>query len=404
MICYKAFSKSVWFVLCFSLCVYFVPSNALAAEYPIEKDGAGYDELIGYGRSINGTIYVPLRLLFEVAEAEVNWEAANSTITINRCDGIVITLQVGKKQAKIVSADEERQVTMPTAPRMLGDTVYVPLRFAAENLLCSLEWDNAAKKVLLQKQFVVLRDETNSKRYIVDFAGGKLYEQMANGEINYLGQSADITNFCKAEVGNGWDKTWFAPVVVNIKDGCLLIDVCMDTVDSQMWTFWRLLISPDGTNNRSFVCKISSTRGNLYNFYYDGTSIWWPEKEQVLQLDSKTGETLASYTYQQLLADLPIAQNYGFAFADGQYMLLTYQKPETYYSNFPILVNLQTGELRDVFSELIPSEEQAKFCYDGASPSSSLRFVRSENGMLYFNYQTWSNMKMQERELSFQYR
>lgn len=404
MICYKAFSKFIWCVLFFCLCICSMPNNVLAVEYPIEKDGAGYDELIGYGRSINGTIYVPLRLLFEVAEAEVNWEAANSTITINRCDGVVITLQVGNKQAKIVDADNEQQVTMPAMVQMQGDTVYVPLRFAAENLLCNLEWDNAAKKVLLKKQFVVLRDEANSKRYVIDFAGGKLYERMANGETICLGQSTDITSFYKKEVGSGWDKTWFAPVVVNINEGCLLVDVCMDTVDSQMWTFWRFLISPDGKNDRSFVCKTSSTRGNLYNFYYDGTSIWWPEEEQVLQLDSKTGKILASYNYQQLLADLLIAQNYGFAFADGQYMLLTYQKLETYYSNFPILVDLQTGELRDVFAELIPQEEQSKFCYDGASPSSSLRFVRAENGMLYFNYRTWSNMKLQERELSFQYR
>lgn len=406
MVCYKTFPKLLFSLIFVCLIFCLTPVNTVAAaEYPIKKDGV-YDGVIGYGRSIDGTIYVPLRLLSEVAEAEVNWEAANSTITINRCDGVIIILQPGNTQAKIVYTNNEQKITMPAVAKLQGDTVYVPLRFAAENLLCGVEWDNEAKKVLLQKQFTVMVNETSNKFYILDFVNGKLYERDLNNKIVCLGQSEDIIEFYKTEMGSGWDKHCFSSVVTDIDSGCLLMDIYWDTVDSQMWTFWRLLITPDGVNNRSFICKNAFTQGNLYNDYFDDVNIWWPEKEQVLQLDAQTGETLAVYNYQRLLADMPAVQNYGFAFSDGEYMLLTYQKPETYYSNFPVLVNLRSGQIIDVFAELIPADAQSDFCYDGASPSSNLSFVRAEKGVLYFNYETWQkpDMQLTEQELSYQYR
>ena len=98
MVCYKTFPKLLFSLIFVCLIFCLTPVNTVAAaEYPIKKDGV-YDGVIGYGRSIDGTIYVPLRLLSEVAEAEVNWEAANSTITINRCDGVIIMLQPGNTQ------------------------------------------------------------------------------------------------------------------------------------------------------------------------------------------------------------------------------------------------------------------------------------------------------------------
>ena len=409
MVGYNFSRKTIFYIVVFSLALCLLPQAVFAASvYPIEKDGALYEHVIGYGYSIDNTIYVPLRLLFEATEAEVNWDSANDTIIINRCDGAALILRPGSRNAQIVSNSFEQQVTMNSPALMLNGATYVPIRFAAENLLCSLTWDNAAKKVLLQKQFATMGNETNKLCYVLDFANGKLYERNENKNVTFLGQSSDITDCYKREFGSGWDKMWFEPDVLNIDNGCLLMDMSLDTTDSQMWTFWRLLIAPDSNNNRSFVCKTHSTLDNLYHFYFDGVHIWWPEETQVWQLNAKTGETIAVYDYQDLLAALPAAQNYGFSFSDGEYMLLTYQKAETYYSNFPILVNLRTGELQDVFASLIPADEQKDFCFDGASPGSSLKFVRAENGTLYFVYQKIvygeHNFAWQEQELAYKYK
>ena len=50
-----------------------MPIKTYAVEqYPIVEDSP-YEPVIGYGRSINGSVYVPLRLLFEATSAKVEY-------------------------------------------------------------------------------------------------------------------------------------------------------------------------------------------------------------------------------------------------------------------------------------------------------------------------------------------
>ncbi len=398
----KVCAKSLWFLVIVCLFVVCLPKSTIAAEeYPIEKDTSNYNVEIGYGRSIDGMIYVPLRLLFEVADADVNWDTSSGTITISRCDGAVITMHPGTKKANIAHFGGVTELQMPVAPKLVDGITYVPLRFVGENLMCSVEWDSAAKKIVLQKRYVTIRDWENDKRYTLDFSAGKVYELNANGDIRYLGKPVGMTEFFNENVGSGWDKFWYVRGVTQTPDGSLLIDFYMDAVDSQVWTLWRLLLTPDGQNNRSFICKNHSTVGNRYYLYSDGDNVWWPEKEDVLLLDGKNGSILASYKYQDMLGSMPEAQNYGFVFSDGEYMLLTYQKEDAWYSNFPVLVNLQTGEVTDLLAKLIPESEWADFHYDGAAPSSIVSFVKAQNGVIYFTYRKISG---ETQEVIYQYK
>ncbi len=409
MLWYKTLSKISCVLLLLVLFFCFIPNSiVIAAEYMIEKDGAGYDSALGYGRNIDGNIYVPLRLLFEATSAEVDYQPVSHLITIRRADGATLTMCPGDKQARIKHLGENKVINMPVAARLINGTTYVPIRFAAENLMCAVKWDNVAKKVLLKKQFATTHYAENNKRYTLDFGTAKLYELNEDGDTRLLGQPQGMAAFLRDNFGSGWNCIVTIRDIQEIPGGCVLLDWNFDTFDSQMWTIWRVLLTPDGQHNRSVFFRDFYTVGNRFNVYVDGADLWWPETERVLRLDGITGKVLAEYNYQELLAAMPQAHDFGFAFCDGEYMLLTYQQEANMFSDLPALVNLKTGEITDLFTKLIPKNEHADFHNDHAAPSSSLQFVKAIDGTLYFNYRTmnWNeqNTQREKREVAYRYK
>lgn len=377
-----------------------------AEQIPIIAKDSSLGE-IAYGLNLDGSVYVPLRSLFELTQAEVDWRPADRLITIKRVDGAVLTMRPGDKQAKINHLGEARLLEMPAAARLLNGTTYVPIRFAAENLLCAVEWDGAAKEVLLQKRFVTAPYEPTHKRYTLDLGAGKLYELNAAGEARLLGQPQDAATVLLDDYDPGWEclsaeieNVWETP------EGCVALKWRFSFRDSQVWTRWHLLLTPDGQNNRSTIFKGFYTEGEEFLLCADDANIWWPEEERVLQLDNKTGAVVASYDYAQLLAALPQAHNFAFSFCDGEYMLLSYQQEEHLWADLPVLVDLKTGEVTDLFTELIPAEERAGFRDDLTGGSSALLFTKAADGVLYFDYikfvpPTWQR---EHNEITYRYK
>ncbi|MFM9329194.1 copper amine oxidase N-terminal domain-containing protein [Paenibacillus mesotrionivorans] len=89
-----------------------------------------------------GTILVPLRLIFEEMGATVNYDPDTGLITGAR--GVdSVELKVGSFQAKRNGGD----MSLEQAPVLIGEKTYVPARFVAEAFGAEVSWDGAASTV-----------------------------------------------------------------------------------------------------------------------------------------------------------------------------------------------------------------------------------------------------------------
>ncbi len=83
----------------------------------------------------NNRVLVPMRTIFEVVGAEVNWVAEKSTVKAQKGD-LSIILPLNQKEATINGTS--RQLDVP-AKSVNGRTL-VPLRFVSEALGCKVDW------------------------------------------------------------------------------------------------------------------------------------------------------------------------------------------------------------------------------------------------------------------------
>jgi hypothetical protein len=83
----------------------------------------------------NGSILVPLRLIFESLQAEVEYISSTRKI-IGQKDGLTIELQIGS----ITAYKNKQAVQLAQAPTIINNSVYVPVRFISEALGADVQW------------------------------------------------------------------------------------------------------------------------------------------------------------------------------------------------------------------------------------------------------------------------
>ena len=95
-----------------------------------------------------GSTFVPIRFVSSALGAdEVWWDAGKKTAVI-RDGGTTIRLPIGKKVAYINGS----RVSVDKSVMLVNDRTYVPVRFVAEHLGCTVSWDSASYTVLIQKK------------------------------------------------------------------------------------------------------------------------------------------------------------------------------------------------------------------------------------------------------------
>ncbi|MCM3040069.1 N-acetylmuramoyl-L-alanine amidase family protein [Paenibacillus motobuensis] len=98
----------------------------------------------GQVQNLKGNVMIPIRVVSEELGFDVNWEKKTRTVTIQQLD-TVLKLVVDQSTA-IVNGDSVR---LPVAPKLVSDTVIVPLRFVGEQMGLKVSWDNKAKTAYL---------------------------------------------------------------------------------------------------------------------------------------------------------------------------------------------------------------------------------------------------------------
>ncbi len=77
---------------------------------------------------------VPMRRIFEFLNATIKWEASTQTITVTNEDTNIV-LQIGSKIAYKNGVEKK----LGLAPQIINGSTYIPLRFVAESLGCSVD-------------------------------------------------------------------------------------------------------------------------------------------------------------------------------------------------------------------------------------------------------------------------
>ncbi|MEN6302385.1 MAG: copper amine oxidase N-terminal domain-containing protein [Armatimonadia bacterium] len=93
---------------------------------------------------IAGKILLPMRDVFEALQCEVKWVPAQQTITATRGD-MRIDLRIGSAIARL----NGRAIGLAAAPKLIGDSTYVPLRFPAEAFGGTVEWRAATRTAVI---------------------------------------------------------------------------------------------------------------------------------------------------------------------------------------------------------------------------------------------------------------
>lgn len=113
------------------------------------------EELVIKGQqplNIQGSIFLPLRVIFEALGAHVSWDNIAQMLTATKEDPTLIEF-FGHKQIELKLGDSkallngEKEVKLAAPARKVNGTVMVPLRFVAEALDAQVSWDAKTRTV-----------------------------------------------------------------------------------------------------------------------------------------------------------------------------------------------------------------------------------------------------------------
>lgn len=93
---------------------------------------------------IAGRTMVPIRAVVEAMGGTVEWDGSTQKITL-KARGNTVEMWMGKTDIKINGASKK----MDVAPASKNNRTFVPVRFAAENLKCKVDWINSTKEAVI---------------------------------------------------------------------------------------------------------------------------------------------------------------------------------------------------------------------------------------------------------------
>ena len=93
---------------------------------------------------ISSRTMVPIKAIIESMGGVLEWDNATQMITI-KARGVSLQMWVGKKDIKINGVSK----TIDVAPVVKNSRTFVPVRFAAENLNCKIDWITSTKEAVI---------------------------------------------------------------------------------------------------------------------------------------------------------------------------------------------------------------------------------------------------------------
>lgn len=174
--------------LCMSSIILFnVPVLAIDKVPPISvKVNDNYIIMDTEPIMMNDTVYVPLRSVANALSAEVLWDGDTHKITINEADN-KIELSTDSNIASINGEQYELEI----APPVVDDRTMVPIRFFAEGMNCTVNWNKKVYTVeILRENLVVPATSLLDRGYTDEDL--ILLAKIITAEVNYISFDAKI--------------------------------------------------------------------------------------------------------------------------------------------------------------------------------------------------------------------
>lgn len=112
-------------------------------------------ELTPRPKMVDGRVLVPVRGLLELADAKVEWDPSDRSVTVTRGEHRAVLVT----NRRTITADG-RAVALDVPPKFIDGSVYAPLRAIAESLGATVRWNETLHMAMLTaprlpKQMVV---------------------------------------------------------------------------------------------------------------------------------------------------------------------------------------------------------------------------------------------------------
>ncbi|NEW07898.1 copper amine oxidase N-terminal domain-containing protein [Paenibacillus sp. SYP-B3998] len=130
---------------------------------------------------IDGSVFVPMRTLFEKLGYSVEWFPKAQMITAKK-DGKTLIMGIDSPNAYW---NFDQVIPLPLPPRLIDGSTYVPLRFVGEVSGKHVKWDTASKTVIIQKVTAETLRET-----LIDTIKPDVYEE--HGVLPYRSLALDF--------------------------------------------------------------------------------------------------------------------------------------------------------------------------------------------------------------------
>lgn len=133
------------------------PTFAMNIHVVVDKCSLFFPDQMPYIDS-NNSVLVPARIVSEGLGGDVQWDPENGQVVITY-EGDKILLRVNSTQAIIRSGSIERRVDMGTAAVLNNNRVMVPIRFVAEAMGCSVQWQDSTRTVSIERPIHRMPDQ-----------------------------------------------------------------------------------------------------------------------------------------------------------------------------------------------------------------------------------------------------
>jgi outer membrane protein assembly factor BamB len=200
---------------------------------------------------LEGRTLLPLRAIFEALNIIVNWDNTTKTVTAETED-ITIVLQINNKTALI----NGNEVELDVPAQIINNRTYVPVRFIAESVGASVDWDSSTRTVLIE--------------YKILFSQGKGF-----AECNY------DKNAIQPTMGNWSRQSRFGGVTEPEQKWSL--DLESTSGGFGFHRHYSPVIGSDGT------IYVGSTNGKLYAVNPDGSIKWTYQTEGSINYSPSIG-------------------------------------------------------------------------------------------------------------------
>ena len=107
---------------------------------------------------------VPVRPIVETLGGQVGWDGVNSTVTVT-LEGRTVQMTINSKTAYINGVS----TTTDVPPKIINDRTMIPVRFVAESLGLSADFDGTTRTVYVNVQ----NNSTSKKVNVIDISGSQ---------------------------------------------------------------------------------------------------------------------------------------------------------------------------------------------------------------------------------------